>query len=83
LSRPIEGAGSNTQDITLTATEAQTFSAALEILTRASMLIAQNEAVMQPRVLSIWGSPCMAGVSINQTAKVGFSSLFSFVLRLC
>jgi hypothetical protein len=72
LSRVLDGT-STTQDITLTPIKASTFSSAMEQLLQVATFVSQNEAVMKPRVYSIWGSPCTAARNIADAAKVRLS----------
>lgn len=69
LSRPIDGTES-TQDVTLTAVKASTFSSALELLLQTATMVAQNESLIKPRVYSYWGSPCANTQNIGAASRV-------------
>ena len=69
LSRTLDETQS-TQDITLTATNASTFPSALELLLQTACAISKAEGVTQPRINSLWGSPCIVANNINVAAKV-------------
>ena len=68
-SRIIEGTQA-TQDITLTSVKASTFSNALEILLQVANKISKSEIAMKPKVMSIWGSPCVNTPNISTASKV-------------
>lgn len=69
LSRVVEGQPM-TQDITLTPIKGGSFGSVLQKLVAAASLVAKQEEVAVPKILSGWGSPCIHAPNIQTALKM-------------